>query len=43
MEPFGGAGIMWLPDNTEKSKREACAVVYTSPTSRPVKRPKKGK
>jgi hypothetical protein len=41
MEPFGGAGILWLPANTKESKQQACAVVYESPHGQLPKRPKR--
>lgn len=28
MEPYGGAGVLWLPDNTPESRAHALETVY---------------
>lgn len=34
MEPYGGAGVLWLPANTPESKAHALEVVYAAPVKR---------
>lgn len=28
LAPWGGAGVLWLPDNTPESRANACKTVY---------------
>jgi hypothetical protein len=40
MEPYGGAGVLWLPADTPESKAHALETVYVQPQPKRKKRRK---
>ena len=43
MEPFGGAGVLWLPMNTDESRAHALETVYRGKDSQAKKRKRRAK
>jgi hypothetical protein len=40
LAPYGGAGVLWLPDNTPESRKHALETVYVGKQPAPKQRKK---